>query len=315
MKKHKRYWDRQYLEQQLESGKNYADISRENGRGKSTIQRALHHYGLTNSPADWSERELSVLRRLYGRVRELGEHFPNRTAGSICHKANRLGLASGMRFRRYGVDEKFFASWNSKMAYVLGWMFSDGNVSPGERAFRIKLSARDSKILRRIREVLKAAHPLKTSLQATPSGKKFAKYAILSVSSRSMCKDLSRLGCVARKASRFSLPEIPRQFLRHFVRGYFDGDGSISMNKPNTVKISFVSCNSLFIRALADIFRAELKIPPNYKRVKTNLWRCGYYGDNARKICKWMYANCGKLFLERKRIRFVRHMQKRSQNA
>jgi intein/homing endonuclease len=56
--------------------------------------------------------------------------------------------------------------------------------------------------------------------------------------------------------------------LRHFVRGYFDGDGSIGFNKPNTIWIKIVGANKQFIYDLAQIFKDELGIPINHKKVR-----------------------------------------------
>ncbi|MFQ5405560.1 MAG: LAGLIDADG family homing endonuclease [Candidatus Micrarchaeia archaeon] len=91
-----------------------------------------------------------------------------------------------------------------------------------------------------------------------------------------MCEDLIQLGCLTRKSNRFSFPTVPSSFLKHFVRGYFDGDGSIMINKPNTLKIRFVSSNEGFISALANVLQTQLSVPINYKRAKANLWQCDY---------------------------------------
>lgn len=63
-KGNKKYWNKQYLKQQLVEGKNYLKLARENKIGKSTIQRALHHHNLTNNYSYWQENEISVLKKL-----------------------------------------------------------------------------------------------------------------------------------------------------------------------------------------------------------------------------------------------------------
>jgi len=201
------------------------------------------------------------------------------------------------------------------MAYVLGWMFSDGAVYADKRTFEIKISARDLEILKKIRKSLRSESPLKIFAQKLPHKNEYGKYVRLRINSYMMCKDLIRLGCVPKKAKKFSIPPVPHHLLKHFVRGYFDGDGSISFNKPNTIRLRFVSCNELFIGSLADILERELCIPINFKKATANLWQCDYYGNNARKICKWMYDGCGNMFLGRKRLRFIKHIKKRDYHA
>src|SRR3989338_1457022 len=308
------YWNEQYLREQLGKGNNYLDIARHNKVGKSTIQRALHHFKLTSPSKPWSKQEISTLKNIYGSERRFRTYFPNRKMSSIYHKANRLGLRSHIKPRKYAIDEDFFTRWDSEMAYVLGWMFSDGNVSSDKRTFAIKLSALDSNILVKIRKALKSESPLMTLTQKLPSGKGYRKYVLLRINSYPMCEDLIALGCVPKKTHKFSIPTMPRNLLKHFVRGYFDGDGSISFNKPNIIKIRFVSGSEKFIMNLAKVFTNELGIPINNKTMK-NFWQSDYYGDNARKICEWMYRDCGDFFLKRKRLRFIKHVEKRLEHA
>ena len=48
-----------------------------------------------------------------------------------------------------------------------------------------------------------------------------------------MCKRLYQLGIVNRKSLILKWPEIPKMFIRHFIRGYFDGDGNVHKRKNN----------------------------------------------------------------------------------
>lgn len=48
------------------------------------------------------------------------------------------------------------------------------------------------------------------------------------INSRPLCISLERLG-FARKDQRIHIPPIPPSLLHHFVRGYFDGDGCLSV--------------------------------------------------------------------------------------
>ena len=299
------YLDEEYLKRQIKQGKSYLDIAKDNGIGRSTVQRELNRYGLTKPSLMWSPDEIVLLKKHYGKTTDFKKILPNRTSSSIYHKANKMGLKSNMRYREYQKNEEFFSDWTEEMAYVLGWMFSDGNMAPGNRMFRIKLTARDIGILERIKSVLKTETPVRVT-------GKLSNYAILAVSSRRMCQDLIGLGCTQNKTHRFKTPNVPRKLLRHFVRGYFDGDGSIGFNKPNTIRIRIVGANKQFIYDLTQIFKDELGIPINHKKVR-NIWKCEYYGDNARKICGWMYFGCEDLCLERKRNRFKNHLKKRGE--
>jgi hypothetical protein len=308
---HNIYWNKDYLDFQCKKGKTYLDIARENHIGRSTIQRALNKYGLTKPSKDWSAREIALLKGCYGIDARFKEKFPERTPSSIYHKANRLSLENHIKPRHYLVNENFFMQWTNGMAYVLGWMFSDGNVESDLRTFRIKLAVKDIEVLAKIRRLLGSNTPIRIVKQAIPSKKSINEYALLSIHSRKMCKDLIALGCTPNKTRKFIIRSMPQSVVNHFIRGYFDGDGSISFNFPNTIRIRIVSSNRSIIFWIALTFKENLNISPNIKKVR-NIWQCEYYGDNARAICFWLYANCGEFYLERKRKRYITHLEKRS---
>lgn len=303
------YWDKSYLERQLKNGKTYSEIARENNIGRSTVQRALNKYGFTKPSADWGSEEVALLKSCYGKDTNFRDNFPDRTLSSIYHKANRLGLETHIKPRRYRLDENFFKKWTADMAYVLGWLFSDGNVDSKLRTFRIKLAAKDIEVLRKIRRALGSNARISLVSQALPSKLSANRYALLAIHSRNMCKDLLALGCVPKKTNKFIVPSIPSSMARHFIRGYFDGDGSICFNRPNTIRLRIVSSNAGVVYWMANIFLNCLNIRQNIKKVK-RIWQCEYYGNNARAICSLMYSDCGELYLKRKRKRYILHLEK-----
>jgi len=294
----KNYDDPNYLIEQLET-KNYLEIARENKVGKSTIQRKLNAFGLTRKTSDWAPEEIRCLTRNYESA-AIHKLFPDRTKSSVYHEANRIGVSKDSWGREYSVNENFFEHRNRESAYFLGWMYSDGNVSKDYKRFGLHLQTGDIEILRKMKRALKSEHKIKT----------YKNSATFYVHDKKMCRSLAKLGCGPRKTLKIRLPKIPKRFLNHFVRGYFDGDGSIMFNYPNTIKIRFVGYEK-FLADLAEKIRKRLRIPtPKItKSNKGNVWSVNYYGDNARKICFWMYSGAGNLVLKRKKKRFEKHMR------
>jgi len=125
-----------------------------------------------------------------------------------------------------------------------------------------------------------------------------------------LANDLIKTGCVPRKSKTLKFPVVNEELLSHFIRGYFDGDGSIHFNKPNTIKVSFVGTKEFLSTMQAEIKNAiDIKCNP-IRKVKS-IWRVYYYGDDARKLCYWMYKNSKGLYLKRKRDRFENHIRLR----
>lgn len=81
-------------------------------------------------------------------------------------------------------------------------------------------------VLEKIREEFKSNHPIK------PKG---TKYSSLSISSAPMCRKLVDMGLNNNKSHGFDfdklLTYVPEEFSRDFIRGMFDGDGSIRIYK------------------------------------------------------------------------------------
>ncbi len=138
-------------------------------------------------------------------------------------------------------------------------------------------------------------------------------YLSFSVHSKKMCADLIAIGCGPKKAKKIRLPKIPKKYVCHFIRGYFDWDGSIHFNKPNTIKIRIVG-NEKFIKDLRKKIIKILKIiPSKVKMMPSRTWQVEFYENNARTFCKWMYKNCKRFCLDRKYLRFKNHVKKRGE--
>jgi len=300
LKMGKPYKSKEFLTNELK-GKNYKQIALESNISITTVQRYLKKFNLTKYYKDWGENEIKLLKEFYPSQRIKFESLlPNRTHSSIHHKAHRLGLKRLVKPLKYSMNETFFNKWSKEMAYFLGWLYSDGNVSREKRNFNLHINLKDAYILEIFRKCLNSNHPIKFYKNA----------ATLKIYSRLMCEKLGKLGCIPKKSLHINFPNIPNCYLNHFVRGFFDGDGSIHFNKPNTIKISFLGTKQ-FIETLQYLLNLNLGIKNHKLTYYHKLYKCQYYGDDARKLCFWMYKNSKNLYLKRKRERFSNHIEKR----
>ena len=68
-----------------------------------------------------------------------------------------------------------------------------------------------------------------------------------------LTRDLSGLGVVPRKSLIVRFPNVPREHLPDFIRGVFDGDGSVYFEPrslKNPLRSKFVSSSKQFIEGL-----------------------------------------------------------------
>lgn len=308
MGKGKPYTKREYLKSQIRMNKNYKQIASENNISKTTVQRYLNKFNLTKSTKDWTKKEIKLLKRYYPTERiELKEILPYRSLSSIHHKANKLNLNRIVKPQKYIKNEKFFDVWSKEMAYVLGWVWSDGHIDITHRSLRIQIQAGDSYILKEIKKAISSNSPIKIKDNA----------AELSIHSRLISRSLIKLGCKAGDSLHNEFPNVPRRFFFDFLRGYLDGDGSICIAKSkksrqkNVLRVTFLGCKQ-FIKGLQKCLKDILNVEEcniSHSYDKSELYRCTYNGKNARLICSKMYKGCNSLFLKRKRNKFLEHMK------
>ena len=131
----------------------------------------------------------------------------------------------------FKANYSFFQNWNHDMAYVLGFWYADGSVdySPQIRGHYIRAGSTDKEVVSYIKKALKSEH----NIYIWPrEGRKT--FYMLQIGSNQMFQDLDRLGVVERKSNIISFPQMPQEFLNDFIRGYFDGDGCVSLEKSLT---------------------------------------------------------------------------------
>lgn len=127
---------------------------------------------------------------------------------------------------RGNVDVDFFKTWTPEMAYVLGYFSADGAMYVNSLGARyINFVSTDYDLLKKIKAILNARHEIKLK---RAKNNRWRKCCWLQIGSKGLFNDLIELGLTPNKEFTLMLPAVPRPFCRHFVRGYFDGDGCVS---------------------------------------------------------------------------------------
>lgn len=247
--------------------------------------------------------------------KELAERL-GRTSSSIRARAvNVLKLKKGNR--KYTHNEDFFSKIDtSKKAYILGLWFADGAIfKEGKNYWRFDLAQhkKDEQLLESIKKEMEYTGPL------TRNGDSNLR---LKIASNKLCKDLMALGGTQRKSVVASFPtSIPKHLVSHFVRGYFDGDGTTGIYKVKSRNKPILNLGMLggenFLEPLQKLIQEEtgVLVPIHYDKEKSAKYPVKFGNlqtsqNKALTVMEWLYSKMNKddLFLTRKKEVFDQAM-------
>jgi hypothetical protein len=212
--------------------------------------------------------------------------------------------------KRYSFNDKFFEKINSEeKSYWLGFIYADGGMySDGYKCHQIfiKLALKDKIHLERFQSSIGSNHKLKLRTETKSIlGKKEKTYQsiMIRITSKKMFGDLLNCGCFQNKSNTIKFPKFISPYLiQHFIRGYFDGDGSIS--KTSNTKQLNVLGNKLFLKDIQTIWMNTCNVRKTKLFNKGKIYSLHYGGNgNIEKIRNYLYTNA-TVWLDRKRDKF-----------
>ena len=177
------------------------------------------------------------------------------------------------------LDDNFFKEVNSEeKAYLLGWIASDGSVEPGK--ISIAINEKDVECLEMLKNIICRELPI------TPKKTDLMSFTISSKTiSNDVCKLLNILP--EKKSHIVDFPNLENDELKwSFLRGYFDGDGTIH-NITETCRSPYCG-----ITSYSEIMRKSIidfcKIPCIEDKNNNSL---GWSGNNALDFLDKLYKN------------------------
>jgi hypothetical protein len=210
---------------------------------------------------------------------------------------NRWRNEIGLEIRKHTLNENFFKKWDHEMSYILGYIFADGNINwkpeKSYRALTITASEKDKEHLEKIRLTLESTKPLLYS-ESTKS------YRLI-VNSKTVCMDLFRFGLTPKKSLTIKFPEVPKKFLKDFIRGIIDGDGNVryvSRKRSPYFEITISSGSETFLKGVAEAI-SSIGIDAKVRKSNTNVFILQYSCKRGMKLASWVYEN-NNLCLDRK---------------
>lgn len=225
--------------------------------------------------------------------------------------------------KQYEYDETYFSQINTPdKAYWLGFLYADGYITkPKQGNPVLGICLAEPEPIEKFKKALKSNLPVRSYKKVNGYSNKSIEYRI-AFCSKQMVEDLEKWGCVERKTFKLKFPDfLTEDLVPHFIRGYFDGDGSVFLHITKNNGKEYIMLGSQFSGIesfLKDMFKyfdfvEEDQCVYQDKRRETDCWRI-QFASNLRslKLYHYMYKNCPQdICLSRKREKFENFIKDR----
>lgn len=218
------------------------------------------------------------------------------------------------------IRHDFFKNIETELqAYLLGFYAADGSIDEKRKTLRIHLSTKDSELVYLYKDII-SPDARTYSIQEKPVKGRNGMIVMghgsfgVDIASVEICNSLVDLGIGYRKTyCELSIPkQIPEHLIRHFIRGYFDGDGCITgyspieKDKSPRFRMRFdidAKNNHLLNEFLVFFAKHNIKLNMNYLK-RDDMYRLTTSSKKEiKKIYHFLYDN-SNFYLSRKFNKF-----------
>lgn len=251
----------------------------------------------------------SIAKQLFLEGKSLSEI--ERTIGFSRKKLSSLLKYEGFNIKqngqKYDCNESAFETIdNEEKAYWLGFLYADGNIRIiGQKSLVLALSKKDEEHLIRFKNFISPNHRITQESRWLDATEKEYNSVRISITNSKIVDDLIDKNCLPEKTFILQFPEwMPQDLVRHFIRGYFDGDGSAAKVNGKSA-FGIVGASSEFIFSIEDKLRENANVSPRNIAIRqrpdrNTLYEFRYSAlSDIIKLYHYLY-NDAIVYLERK---------------
>lgn len=216
--------------------------------------------------------------------------------------------------RKYTLNEDYFEKLDSKdKAYFLGFIYADGFITKKSQGQNILgLTLAEEEPLEKFKKYINCNKPIGVYKKVNSYSDKSIEHKLALISDK-LVSDIEKLGVIERKSLILTFPDLPKDLVPHFIRGYFDGDGSVFLHKDsrkdyNNLYLGINICGTKeFLEKLITylpFIENDLCICKELRK-ETNCWNIKFNSNiRSLNLYHYMYKDCDDLYLSRKREKF-----------
>lgn len=203
----------------------------------------------------------------------------------------------------YVYDTDTYTSVNEHSYYLLGYIAADGCID----GYHIQIHSKDHSILKKIRDSVVPGKPLYSDKRNDVKW--------LKISSKPILEFVKSSGITKNKSLTLKINEdiMKNKEFRHFIRGYFDGDGTVGISRRTngTSNKYYYSLSARFSSGSKDILQQISKfLNKRYNINKNSVYGSKYYrlqyrGKSAENLHNIMYDKINGIYMDRKYNRYT----------
>lgn len=305
-----------WIEAEYKSGRSLLNIATEIHSTRKTVSKKLKEFGVQVINKRFITQETLDIIKERLKTESLTKICKDLhvTSGNVSKKLRKQGVQIINQHNKTKFNENVFDSIDTEeKAYWLGFLFADGYIdsSPLKSnrksyySFGLALQIRDINHLLKFNKFIQHN---KTNI-ITYTNDPIRPSCRWCIRNKHLWETLNSLGHTPQKSLNLKFPNLDifknKSLIRHFIRGYFDGDGCLTYDRGYNKKLgNYMKPRLGFIGTKMFLSELTKQINLSYrwshdKRHKNVTWTMWYNRDESYKLMRWLYDDCS-IYLDRK---------------
>lgn len=290
---------REYLiDEYFNKNKSLADIAKECGCSRAYVFKKTREYRMSLRTQS-SAREIAIKKEKI-----------------VVQRVDEEGVTHSIIHQKIDLNKQFFAKWSCEMAYVLGVIFTDGCLHIDAKGRpHLSIGQKEPELLEKVLALMGCTAQLRYTKRREYGDTVAGAIYYFNFLCTAIYSDLLRLGLKPSKSLDIVFPDVPSEYVRHFIRGCWDGDGSVYIRKKgggNPLITGYYSGSIRFVESLlAELDNIGLPKRTVYvKKGKQPCYYFKYHGTQCTKLYHFLYDGVPPTqYLERKHAIFKKHAE------
>ena len=314
------YQNEQYLKEAVKTKTN-SQIAKENNISADTVAYWLRKYNIKKYEEIGPYMNKAYMVELYNKYRS-GKKISkllNCNEKTIYTWLEKHGIdtseTGSQGARKHFYNENYFKKIDTeRKAYFLGFILADGCVYLGANKnsyrFQMNLQTQDKYILEELQKDIGSDYKIQDKQFGYKKNGDPKFISLLKINSSKLCEDLINLGVIPRKSMKQEVKKklIPDKLISHFIRGYFDGNGSCSIRK-NLISLDFFGSKTICLQIDEYLKLNNINKNVLYGNNKNELYGLRINNtDNKILLYYYLYEDA-TIYLKRKKEKFDKFLQ------